>query len=169
MKETINPLFENEFSIRLPVTHSILQSGNLVIHPAVNQITLHGSRGLADNSRPDSDIDLSLLVSSPIPPRIDNNLENLMRDVLDVTLSNWKSQIELDLAAIFSIRPCNFACFQVNNYDPRLCSMGGVDCFGIYKIQKGFSGFVLNAGIQVEKMYPLITIWKKPDLHQFKK
>lgn len=161
MAKTIIPQFENEFTMQLTDTHSILQSGNLMIHPAVNQITLHGSRGLAGNPRPDSDIDLSLLVSSPIPPRIDNNLENLMRDVLDVTLSNWKSPIELDLAAIFPIRPCDFACFQVNNFDPRLCSMGGIDCFGIYKIQKGFSGFVLNAGIQVEKMYPLITIWKK--------
>jgi len=106
-------------------------------------------------------IDLSLLVSTPVSPKVDHELEGLMQAVLNVTLSNWQSTIELDLAVIFPIHPCNFACFQVNDYDSSLCSLGGVDCFGIYKIQKGFSGFVLNAGIHVEKMYPLITVWKK--------
>jgi hypothetical protein len=141
-------------------TYHILQSGHLNLHPAVTQVTLHGSRGLAGNPRPDSDIDLSLLVSTPVPPRIGHELEGLLQAVLNVTLSNWHSLIELDLAAIFPIHPCKFACFQVNDYDAALCSLGGIDCFGIYKIQKGFSGFVLNAGIQVEKMYPLITVWK---------
>jgi hypothetical protein len=142
-------------------TYHILQSGHLNLHPAVTQVTLHGSRGLAGKFRPDSDIDLSLLISSTEPPEINNDFEKLCIEVLQVTLSQWKSEIELDLAVIFPLHACNFACFQVNNYDPALCSLGGVDCFGIYKIQKGFSGFVLNAGIQVEKMYPLITVWKK--------
>lgn len=161
MSNTIISEFKNEFITKLADTHSVLQSGHLVIHPAVTQITLHGSRGLAGNSRLYSDIDLSLLVSTPLPPKVDHELEDLLQAVLKVTLSNWESPIELDLAAIFPVHSCNFACFQVNDYDPALCSMGGVDCFGIYKIQKGFSGFVLKAGIKVEKMYPLITIWKK--------
>ena len=133
----------------------------MILHPAVTQVTLHGSRGLAGKFRPDLDIDLSLLISTAEPPEINHDFDNLCVDVLQVTLSQWKSEIELDLAVIFPLHACNIACFQVNNYDPALCSLGGVDCFGIYKIQKGFSGLVLNAGIQVEKMYPLITIWKK--------
>lgn len=153
--------FASTFIAQCSDTYHILQSGNLVIHPAVSQITLHGSRGLIGKSRIDSDIDLSLLVSTPIPPKGDHKLEGLLQAVLDVTLSNWQSPIELDLAAIFPIHPCKLICFQVKDYDPALCSLGGVDCFGIYKIQKSFSGFVLNAGIQVEKMYPLITVWKK--------
>ena len=161
MPNTIISQFEDEFATRLPDTQSILHSGNLVIHPAVSQITLHGSRGLADTPRTDSDIDLSLLISSTEPPEINHNFEKFCNQVLQVTLSQWKSEIELDLAVIFPLHGCNFACFQVNNYDPALCSLGGVDCFGIYKGQKGFSGFVLYAGIQVEKMYPLVTIWKK--------
>lgn len=161
MRNTTISQFDQEFTTQFPGLHSILCSSKLVIHPTVSQITLHGSRGLAGNSRPDSDIDLSLLVSKPVQPKVDHQLEGLMQAVLNVTLSNWNSPVELDLAAIFPIHPCNFVCFQVNNYDPALCSVGGVDCFGIYKIQKGFSGFVLNSGIQVEKMYPLITVWKK--------
>lgn len=168
MHNTIISQFEDEFATRLPDTQSILHSGNLVIHPAVSQITLHGSRGLAGKFRPDSDIDLSLLISSTEPPEINHDFEKLCIEVLQVTLSQWKSEIELDLAVIFPIHPCRFACFQVNDYDAALCSLGGVDCFGIYKIQKGFSGFVLNAGIQVEKMYPLITVWKKGNnSHQY--
>lgn len=161
MPNTTISQFDQEFATRLPVSHSILRSGNLVIHTAVSQITLHGSRGLAGNPRPNSDIDLSLLVSTPIPPKVDRDLEELLQTVLSVTLSNWQSPIELDLAAIFPIHPCTFACFQVKYYDPSLCSIGREDCFGIYKFQKGFSSFILNAGIQVEKMCPLITIWKK--------
>lgn len=152
--------FESFFTHKCPETYRLLQSNYLVLHPSVNQVTLHGSRGLAGKFRPDSDIDLSLLVFSTEPPEINHDFEKLCSEVLEFTLSNWKSSIELDLAVIFPLRPCNFACFQVNVYDPALCSLGGLDCFGIYKIQKGFSGFVLNAGIQVEKMYPLITIWK---------
>jgi len=101
------------------------------------------------------------MISSTEPPEINQEFEKLCIEVLQVTLSQWKSEIELDLAVIFSLHACNFAFFQLNNYDPALCSLGGVDCFGIYKIQKGFTGFVLKAGIKVEKMYPLITIWKK--------
>ena len=153
--------FAPTFIAQCSDTYQILQSGHLVLHPAVTQVTLHGSRGLAGKFRPDSDIDLSLLISAVEPPEINQDLEELCIEVLQVTLSQWKSEIELDLAVIFPLHACNFACFQVNEYDPAQCSLGGVDCFGIYKIQKGFSGFVLNAGIQVEKMYLLITIWKK--------
>lgn len=153
--------FAPTFIAQCSETHQILQSGHLVFHPAVTQVTLHGSRGLVGKFRPDSDIDLSLLISSTEPPDINHEFERLCIEVLQVTLTHWKSEIELDLAVIFPLHACNFSCFQVNNYDPALCLLGSVDCFGIYKIQKGFSGFVLNAGIQVEKMYPLITIWKK--------
>jgi len=153
--------FAPTFIAQCSETYQILQSGHLVLHPAVTQVTLHGSRGLAGKFRPDSDIDLSLLISAVEPPEINQDLEKLCTEVLQVTLSQWKREIELDLAVIFPLHACNFACFQVNDYYPALCSLGGVDCFGIYKIQKGFSGFVLNAGIQVEKMYPLITVWKK--------
>jgi len=153
--------FAPTFIAHCSETYQILQSGHLVLHPAVTQVTLHGSRGLAGNPRPDSDIDLSLLILSTEPPEINYDFEKLCIEVLQVTLSQWKSEIELDLAVIFPLHACNFACFQVNDYDRALCSLEGVDCFGIYKIQKGFSGFVLNAGIQVEKMYPLITVWKK--------
>lgn len=37
----------------------------------------------------------------------------------------------------------------------------GVGCFGLYKLQKGFSGFVENAGIEVRRMYPCLKIWQR--------
>ncbi len=152
--------FDQEFTKCLPETCSILKSAGLVVHPSITQITLHGSRGLANTYRSDSDIDLSLLVSFSFPPAIDQNLGRQLQEVNDVTSCNWKSPVELDLAVIFPLHPCNFACFQTTKYDPSFCFQGGVDCFGIYKVQKGFSGFALNAGIRVELMYPCITIWK---------
>jgi len=50
--------FERELTRLLPETERLLRAANLSVHPRVTQVTLHGSRGL----RPDSDIDLSLLV-----------------------------------------------------------------------------------------------------------
>jgi hypothetical protein len=54
-------------------------------------------------------------------------------------------------------------CFDRTAWDEHLCPLGGVDCFGLYKIQKGFNGFVTNAGVQVKKMYPCLTIWRRHD------
>jgi hypothetical protein len=155
--------FEPLFAARLPDTLSILESANLAVHPLIKQITLHGSRGLAQNYRPDSDIDLSLLVPFATPPVIGEGLGKCLQKVIDVTLSNWRGPVEVDLAVIFPLHPCNFACFQRTTYDSAVCAVGGTDCFGIYKIQKGFQGFVLNAGIQIERMYPCITVWKQSD------
>ena len=153
--------FDPVFASCLPETASILQSAGLTIHSCVTQITLHGSRGLAQNDRLGSDIDLSLLVYFTPPPIINDDLEIKHKEVIEVTLRNWRGPIELDLAVIFPLHSCSFACFQTTTHNPTLCSLGGIDCFGIYKIQKGFSGFVLNAGIRVDRMYPCITIWKK--------
>lgn len=109
-----------------------------------------------------SDLDLSLIYNPPEPPVIDETLGALFHEILHTTLDSWRGEVELNLAVIFPLRACGLACFQVTHYDPSICPQGGMDCFGIYKIQKGFSGFVLNAGIQVERMYPCFTIWSKP-------
>jgi hypothetical protein len=156
--------FDPIFTCCLPETFSILQSAGLTVHPSVSQITLHGSRCLARNYRPGSDIDLSLLAFFATPPLINDDLEIKLEEVIEVTLHNWRGHIDLDLAVIFPLQPCSFACFQTTTHNPSLCSLGGIDCFGIYKIQKGFSGFVLDAGILVERMYPCITIWRKQEI-----
>jgi hypothetical protein len=148
--------------INLPASCLTLHPDGLAVHPAISQITLHGSRGLGGTPRPDSDLDLSLIYNPPEPPVIDETLGMLFHEILHTTLDSWRGEVELDLAVIFPLRACGLVCFQVTHYDPSGCPQGGVDCFGIYKIQKGFSGFVLNAGIQVERMYPCITIWSKP-------
>jgi predicted nucleotidyltransferase len=49
---------------RLPETYPILAASNLSVHPVVRRVVLSGSRGLRGGYRPDSDIDLSLLVDS---------------------------------------------------------------------------------------------------------
>lgn len=156
--------FDPVFAARLPEARSILETAHLVVHSAVTQITLHGSRGLVQNPRPDSDIDLSLLFDTPTPPPIDASLEAKLHAALQLTLSNWRSPIEPDLAAIFPLHPCGLACFNSTAYEtalcPTPCPTPGIDCFGVYKIQKGFTGFVLNAGLQVALMYPCITVWR---------
>lgn len=141
----------------LPETYALIKSGNLTVHPAVSQVTLHGSRGLAGGYRLDSDLDLSLLVGIHVAP----HMENLLREVLETTLTHWQGTIELDLAVIFDVRNCKLACFDRTAWDEQFCRLGGVDCFGLYKTQKGFNGLVTNAGIQVRLIYPCLKIWQR--------
>jgi len=151
--------FESEFVTLLPETYNLLRAANLIVHRSVQGIILHGSRGLAGGYRPDSDVDLSLIVSTN---QLQNGLEldGFLRKVIETTLDYWQSTIEADLAAIFDIKNCDLKCFDKTTFNEKACKIGGVDCFGIYKIQKGFDRFVVGAGIQVKLMYPCLTIWR---------
>ena len=152
--------FDPQFSVLLPATYNLLKSSNLAVHESVSRIILHGSRGFAGGARPNSDIDLSLIVDAKVlANRADK--EAFLHDVSETTLTNWKSHTELDLAVIFDIRSCNLKCFYPTSWDENLCSQCGIDCFGIYKTQKGFSGIVTNAAVQVKLMYPCLTIWER--------
>jgi hypothetical protein len=144
-----------------PTTNAVLLSANLVVHPNVSRIILHGSRGPSGGYRLDSDIDMSLIVTvrSPI---LQSDLEVLLNEVLRTTLSNWNSTIEVDLAAIYDIQNCGLKCFDQVAWNDHFCTIGGIDCFGLYKTQKGFNGFVRSARIQVKQMYPCLKIWQRP-------
>ena len=153
-------IFSPALAQRLPNTYALLLAANLVVHPDVTRVVLHGSRGLAGGARPDSDIDLSLIVNVP-----DGwgalGLEPWLRPVFETTFNAWKSGIEPDLAVIFETRACALRCFTQTDWQEGLCALGGLDCFGLYKVQKGFSGLVTNAGIEVRRMYPCLEIWRR--------
>jgi hypothetical protein len=149
--------FEPNFAQALPETYALIRSANLTVHSAVSRVTLHGSRGLAGGYRSNSDLDLSLIVEITQFPVLENGLQ----EVLKTTLSSWQSDIELDLAVIFDIRNCGLGCFEQTQWSDGFCQIGGIDCFGLYKTQKGFTGLVANAGIQVKLMYPCLKIWQQ--------
>jgi len=134
-------------------------SSNLTIHPSVSRIILHGSRGPANSYRPDSDIDLSLIVD--VQPAAGQTDTELLRAVWETTLDHWQAGIELDLAIVFDVAKCQLKCFDQTTWTMPSCGKGGVDCFGLYKIQKGFGGTVINAGVQVKLMYPCLKIWER--------
>ena len=152
--------FEEQIPSLLPVTLALLKSANLTIHDQVRQITVHGSRGLAGCYRPDSDIDLCLIVDMGrhLPG---SGLESFLQSVLETTITNWRSSTSLDLAIVFDSRHCGLKCFGLIAFDPQACPEGGADCFGLYKTQSGFKGIVTDAGVKVKLMYPCITIWKR--------
>jgi hypothetical protein len=154
--------FEPAFASTLPNTLKLLTAANLVVHPGVSRVVLHGSRGLAGGDRPDSDIDLSLIVD----PRQGDTFEHELNHVVRTTLDHWQAAVEIDLAVIFDIKDCELRCFDQTAWQERVCRLGGADCFGLYKVQKGFQGIVTGAGIRVELMYPCIRIWqRKTDPH----
>ncbi len=150
--------FEPRLVTSLPETYALLLSSNLTVHPLVSRLILHGSRGLAGGYRPDSDVDLSLIIERPQG----SDLEQQFAEVLKTTLNRWTGAIELDLAVVFDIRACGLKCFDQCAWSEQTCKLGGVDCFGLYKTQKGFSGLVVDAGIQVKLMYPCLKIWQRP-------
>ncbi len=145
---------------KLPVTYKILVESNLTVHPYVYQIILSGSRGLSGFPRKDSDIDLTLLVQTSMLEK-DSNKEEALEQVLRTTIDNWRSSTKIDTAAVFDVRGCRLSCFSCKTRTTYNCLIGGVDCFGIYKIQKGFKGYVTGLGIEMEKVFPVLTIWKR--------
>lgn len=150
--------FESRFTSLLPETHALLMFSNLTVHPAVSRIILHGSRGPARKSRPDSDIDLSLIVE-PEPAQPDQ--EWFLEQIYNTTKLSWRGRVDLDLAVVFDIQRCELDCFDQVVWTNQICQLGGTDCFGLYKIGKGFNGLVRDAGIQVKLMYPCIKIWQR--------
>ena len=151
--------FDPIFAEMLPETYAILRAANLTVHSYVSRIVLHGSRGLRGGFRPDSDLDLSLVVS--IPSGIgESEIEPLLHTVYETTFNTWQSPIEPDLAIIFETCSCSLKCFEQTTWQETVCRLSGVDCFGLYKVQKGFNGLVTNAGIQVKRMYPCLQIWR---------
>lgn len=153
-------LFSPVLAQCLPATYALLQHANLVVHPSVARIVVHGSRGLANCARPDSDMDLSLLVDLSAPPEL-AELEPFLHTVFVTTFNAWRSEVQLDLAVVFETRACGLRCFTQTNWRDDFCLIGGLDCFGLYKLQKGFSGLVTHAGIQVKRMYPCLEIWRR--------
>lgn len=151
--------FFPQLAVILPETDALLRSSNLTVHPSVSSIVLHGSRGLANRYRADSDIDLSLVVD--LPSEADSENPELLKAIYETTISHWSSSIELDLAVVFDVHKCQLRCFDQNMWEPEVCMTGGVNCFGLYKIGKGSNGRVANAGIQVQLMYPCIKIWER--------
>jgi hypothetical protein len=155
---TREPEFSSQLKILLPATYELLKSSHLVIHKSVTGIILHGSRGIKGKARLESDIDLTLIVDAATLSA-QPDCRTFLRHVSSVTLSHWRSQVELDLAIVFDTQDCGLKCFHRRTWDENLCSGGGVDCFGLYKIQKGFNGIVTDAGVQVKLMYPCLEIW----------
>ena len=149
--------FHPGFVCRLPETYELLRSGNLAVHPNVTKITVHGSRGPAAGYGDGSDIDLSWIVETSAAKN-SHEIEQLLSDVLDTTLQNGKGAAELALAAIWDKSGCGLPCFDVTDFDENLCD-AVADCFGVYKTQKGFAGFVTGPAVQVRLMYPCMTIW----------
>jgi hypothetical protein len=152
--------FEPEVVSLLPVTFALLQAANLTVHPRVTRIILHGSRGLAGNYRPNSDIDLSLIVDIALPIN-QITLEPLLHSVFETTHNAWTAAIEPDLAIVFDSCNCGLKCFYNHSWQEALCPNRGTDCFGLYKVQKGFNGLITNAGIQVKRMVPCLQIWQR--------
>jgi hypothetical protein len=146
--------FKNLKKNNLLETEILLKENNLVVHNAISKIILMGSRGLQGGYQPDSDVDLGLILHKGYEPN-----EQLCNEALELTLSYWIGDIELDTAIVFDKLNCGLLCYQRQDYSSEICSHGK-DCIGLYKIQKGFSGFVPEIGLEVKYIFPMLIIWE---------
>jgi hypothetical protein len=153
--------FSPELVRRLPATHALLVESNLVVHPVVERVTLEGSRGLGGHPRPESDVDLSLVVRRGALPAEEPAREALLREVLATTLESWRGPVECDLAAIYDERGCGVPCFAGERHEARECPIGSACRFGIYKMQRGIDGYVPWDIIRMDLLYPLLEIWRR--------
>lgn len=151
--------FSPQVQARLPETQRLLAEGGLVLHEAVARVTVHGSRGLAGSPRPDSDIDLGLVVDPAVFQSADDP-NALLNGVLKTTLDAWRGTAELDLAAVFDRSECGLGCLKIEGFDFATCP-ATVGCLGVYKLQRGFAGIVDPAGIDCRQMQPCLTIWER--------
>ncbi|MFV9506116.1 MAG: hypothetical protein AB4911_16315 [Oscillochloridaceae bacterium umkhey_bin13] len=116
---------------------------------------------MGGSPRPDSDLDLSLIVAASALPDDDPAREQVLRAVIETTLTAWRGTVACDLAAIFAMRRCDLHCFAGIVTTPPVCPDDAGCRFGIYKLQKGFEGYVAWDGIVPERIYPLLEIWRR--------
>lgn len=162
MAFTINS-FQPEIYDLLPETAELLRVTNLTVHEAVCQVTLLGSRGLAGGYRPYSDIDLSLMVDPMMLPAAEPYRAQVLRTVIATTLDHWRAPLDVDLAAVFDKGDCcGMACFRQREWNDVIINGRGEDCFGVYKVQRGFDGYVTQ-GVRLAAMYPMLVIWRRAE------
>ncbi|MHC4962516.1 MAG: nucleotidyltransferase family protein [Planctomycetota bacterium] len=77
------------FAKQLPDTNTLLVEACLWVHDAVEKITLHGSRGPQGGARPDSDMDLCLVVNSHTLDAAKDR-DALLREALNTTLNGCR-------------------------------------------------------------------------------
>ena len=151
--------FNRELITLLPETYRLLMRANLVVHPSVSRITLHGTRGLLGGYHDDSDLDLCLITeTNRSPSRVD--FGSFLREVFETTLNYWQGDAELDHCVAFDTMTCSLKCFDRRAFDERVCQKRRTGCFGIYKIGKGFDGFVPGEFVELKTMYPCLLIWR---------
>lgn len=157
--------FEFDFAQAFPDLCEVFKRVPLCVHEGVARVTLHGLRGAPGEIKDNSELDLRLLVDSDQYPDVRQE-EELLKDMIYTTLAGWREKTKLDLTVVFDTRKCQLKCFGERSYNPTVCTGGGFNCFGIYKIQDGNPGFVLNSGTNIRYIYPCITVWNNPRTHR---
>jgi hypothetical protein len=153
--------FEPEFAALLPESHDLICAAKLTLHPRVRFVTLHGSRGPAGGAQPGSDVDLCLHTDLSAAGQSLAGLEATLYEVLQTTLTHWRGPVNVDLAAMFDVKPNGQSWFEESKHDATATTRRGLEGFGLYKMQKGFTGFVPSGTLTPDKMAPFLVIWRR--------
>jgi hypothetical protein len=153
--------FEPEFAARLRESHDLICAAKLTLHPSVKYVTLHGSRGPAGGAQAGSDVDLCLHTNLSVKDHSLTSLESTLYEVAQTTLTHWRGPVSLDLAVMFDVKPAGQSWFEESRDDAATATRHGLEGFGLYKVQKGFTGFVPSGALTLDKMTPFLVIWRR--------
>ena len=153
--------FEPEFGAAFPDLCELFLRAPLTAHEGLEKIILHGYRGTEGKIPEGAELRMSLVVDSDQHPDAKQD-EELLKDILYATLAEWREKNKLDLTVVFDTRNCQLKCYNERLYNPIVCTHGGFDCFGMYRIEDNTPGFLLNSSFNIKYIYPCITVWRNP-------
>ena len=157
--------FEPDFVQAFPDLAEVFKRAPLTVPEGVAKVTLHGLHGVTGEINDNSVLDLRLLLDSEQYPDVRQEGE-LLKEILYTTLADWREKMKLDVTIIFDTRNCDLICFNERSYNATICKGGGLDCFGMYKIEDGNPGFIFSSGMNVKYIYPCISVWRNPRAHR---
>ncbi len=153
--------FEPDFVQSFPELAEIFRRAPLTVHEGVAKVSVHGLTNDVYLAGDNFVLDLRLLVDYEQYPDVRHE-EELLKEMIFTTMADWREKIKLDITVIFDTRNCNLICFNEHAYNPTICKGGGLDCFGMYKIEDGIPGFIYSSGMNVKYIYPCNIVWKNP-------
>ncbi|MCL2474637.1 MAG: hypothetical protein FWF37_00650 [Chloroflexi bacterium] len=150
-----------DFIKTLPKTYEILSSGGFNVHAAVIAVSICGSRGLKKSYAADYDIDLWMEVDIRTIPTNEELAKDFLDSVLDTTLDNWQGHLPLDIFIAFDIADCGLHCLKSAAFKQCTLNVSMTDCFGVYRRNDNFRGFLNGKECRIEKLLPFMLVWRK--------
>jgi len=150
--------YDADFIKALPKTYKILSSGGLNVHAAVTAVAVCGLRILNKSHIANYDIDLWLEIGTRTIPADEKLAKDFIDSILDTTLNNWQERLSLNIFIAFGIVNCDLCCLKTTGFKQCSINASMTDCFGVYRRDDNFHGFLNGAGCNIGDLLPFMPV-----------